>query len=71
MTREDVGIDSLRATLIPTSTIGTEKSASVDECVRSNRYDLRGTSVDENWAFLELKGVMNDSAISHQGTRFL
>jgi hypothetical protein len=57
--------------ITPSAAISNGKSASVHECVRSNRYDLLGTSVDENWAFLELKGVMNDSAISHQGTRFL
>lgn len=34
--------------------IGTDKSAGVHECVRSNRYDLLGMSLDENRAFLEV-----------------
>ena len=34
--------------------IGTEKSATVHECLRSNRHDFLGMSLDENRASHEL-----------------
>jgi len=48
------------------SEITPEKSASVYEGVRSNRYDLLEMSLDENRVLLELSPSMDEKAIFQQ-----